>query len=65
MGFEVAAAAISMAGTAFSAVSQMQAGGEQKKWANYNAAVAERDAETARKVANYEASLARKGTEEL
>jgi len=58
-------AVTSMAGTAFSTYSQMQQAREQSKWAEYNAAVAERDAETARMNAEYEAGIKRKETEKL
>ena len=55
----------SMAGTAFSAMNQIQQGKDQKKWYEYNAAVAERDAEEARKIAEYEAEQTRKEGQKL
>jgi len=57
--------ALSLAGTGVSIMAQMQQGKEQKAWSNYNAAVAERDAETARTNAAYEAGLKRKEGEKI
>ena len=54
-----------LAGTAVSAVSQIQQGKEQQKWSEYNAAIAERDAKAATAAAGYEASQKRKETERL
>ena len=54
-----------LAGTAVSAVSQIQQGKEQQKWSEYNAAVAERDAKAAKAAAGYDASQKRKETERL
>lgn len=54
-----------IAGTAMSAVGQVQAGQEQKKWSEYNAAVAARDAEASKQAAGYEAGQKRKETERL
>jgi len=65
MGFAAAGFALAAIGTAVSAYGQYAQGQSQKKWAAYNAEVAERDAETATKVAGYEANLQRKQTEEL
>jgi len=65
MSFAAAAAIASLAGTAVSVVSQAQQGKEQQKWAEYNAAVAERDAQAAKQNAEYEAGIKRKATEKL
>jgi hypothetical protein len=70
MGFEtstyLAIGAIGSAlGTGISVMSQIQQGSQQKRWAEYNAAVAERDAEVAKQNAEYEAGLKRKETERL
>ena len=54
-----------LAGTAMSAVGQIQQGKEQQKWSEYNAAVAERDAKAAKAAAGHEASQKRKETERL
>lgn len=59
------AAITSAVGTGISVMGQMEAGKAQQKWAEYNAAVAERDAETARLNAEYEAGLYRKDTERI
>jgi len=58
-------AATSVAGTAFSAVSQIQQGKQQQKWSEYNAAIAERDAKAAKDAAEYEAGQTRRDTERI
>jgi len=52
-----------LAGTAMSAYSQYEQGKSQQRWSEYNAAIAERDAESARQSAEYEAGLTRKEKE--
>ena len=44
MGFETAALVAIGAGTAFSAYNQIQAGNQAKKWGEYNASIARREA---------------------
>lgn len=68
MGFETAmivSAVASGIGTGISVMGQIEQGRSQKKWGEYNAQVAERDAETARMNAEYEAGLKRKESERL
>lgn len=65
MSLAAAGAIASIAGTAFSAINQMQQGQDQRRWYEYNAAVAERDAEEARRIAEYEAAQTRKEGQKL
>ena len=58
-------AGAALAGTAMSAVGQIQAGQSQSEWNNYNAAVAERDTMAARDTADIEASRKRRETQKL
>ncbi|MCF7811450.1 hypothetical protein K9N50_10735 [bacterium] len=64
-GLTVGGMVLSAVGTVASVQSQMQQGKEQNKWNQYNAAVAERDAEAARQSAEYEAALKRREGEKL
>ena len=59
------AAGTALAGTVVSVVSQIEQGESQKKWSEYNAAVAERDAVAAQQSAEYDASQKRKETAKL
>jgi len=54
---------LSAVGTAVGAISQYEQGRSQQKWSEYNAAIAERDAESARQSAEYEAGLTRREKE--
>ena len=63
MSVTVAGMVLSAVGSAVGAISQIQQGEEQQKWSEYNAAIAERDAEAARQSAEYEAGLKRKEKE--
>ena len=65
MSLAVAAVVVAAAGAATTAYGQYEQGKAQKKWGSYNAALAERDAETARKNAEYEAGVQRKETQKL
>ena len=65
MSLAVAAVVVSAVGVVTSAYGQYEQGQAQKKWGSYSAAVAERDAETARLNAEYEAGLQRKETQKL
>jgi len=55
----------SMVGAIGSAQAQAKQGKAQEQWYQYNASVAERDAESARQSAEYEAALKRKEGEKL
>ena len=65
MSLAVAAVVVSAVGVVTSAYGQYEQGQAQKKWGSYSAAVAERDAETARMNAEYEAGVHRKETQRL
>ena len=69
MGVAGAVAAVgaiaSIAGTYTSMQAQKKQGESQEQWNQYNAAVAERDAESARQSAQYEADLKRREGEKL
>lgn len=65
MSLAAAALVASVAGTALSVYSQVQQSKEQKKWSEYNAAVAERDATAAQQTAEHEAGEKRKETQRL
>ena len=65
MSIPAVMAIVSVAGTALSAYGQIQQGKAQQKWGSYNAALAERDAETARLNAEYEAGVQCKETQKL
>jgi hypothetical protein len=65
MSLAAAALVASVAGTAMSAYSEIQQGKEQQQWSEYNAAVAERDAASAKQSAEYEAGQKRKETQKL
>ena len=65
MSLMAAGIAVIAVGTVVNAFGQIQQGKAQQKWGSYNAAVAERDAETARLNAEYEAGVQRKETQKL
>jgi len=54
-----------VAGTAMSAMGQIQAGQSQSEWSNYNAQIAERDAQNTRNLAAFDAEQKRKETQSL
>jgi len=64
-GVMAAGVAVSAIGTAMSMQSQIAQGKSQNAWNQYNASVAERDAEAARQSAAYEAGLKRKEGERI
>jgi len=64
-GILIAGMVTSMAGTLMSVQGQLAQGSAQKKWGEYNAQVAERDAESARQSAEYEAGLKRREGEKI
>jgi len=63
MSIAAAGMVLTAIGTAVGAYSQYEQGRSQQKWSEYNAAIAERDAEFARQSAEYEAGLIRREKE--
>jgi len=59
------ATAVSIIGTAVGAVGSIAQGQQQQEWANYNAAIAQQQAQTAKATAEWEATQKRKETERL